>query len=58
MEEAGEKFEGNLDELKSTYAKKIQRLEDIVKKVNLNQVLNIHIQFYFFQIYTFKFIFI
>lgn len=33
MEEAGEKVEGNLEEIRMTYSKKIQKLEDVVKKV-------------------------
>lgn len=33
MEEAGEKVDGNLEEIRMTYSKKIQRLEDVVNKV-------------------------
>lgn len=33
MEEAGEKVEDNLEEIRMTYSKKIQKLEDVVEKV-------------------------
>lgn len=35
MEEASEKVEGNIGEIKSDYAKKLNKLEDIIKKVCL-----------------------
>lgn len=34
MEEAGDKMEGNIDEIKITYSQRMQKLEDIIKKVN------------------------
>lgn len=33
MEEAGEKVEDNIDEVKMTYTKRTKKLEDVVKKV-------------------------
>lgn len=33
MEEASEKVDGNIGELKTDYARKLQKLEDIIKKV-------------------------
>lgn len=39
MEEAGEKVEVNIDEIKSTYTQRLQKFEDIIKKVcNLYQL--------------------
>lgn len=35
MEEAGDKVEGNIDEIKSNYLRKMQKLEDIIKKVSI-----------------------
>lgn len=34
MEEAGDKMEGNIDEIKITYSQRMQKLEDIIKKVS------------------------
>lgn len=34
MEEAGDKMEGNIDEIKINYSQRMQKLEDIIKKVN------------------------
>lgn len=38
MEEASDKVEGNIDEIKADYAKKLQKLEDIIKKVTISFV--------------------
>lgn len=38
MEEAGDKMEGNIDEIKITYSQRMQKLEDIIKKVNIQSV--------------------
>lgn len=35
MEEAGDKMEGNIDEIKITYSQRMQKLEEIIKKVHL-----------------------
>lgn len=40
MEEAGNKVEGNIDEIKTDYTQRMHKLEDIIKKVpflNMNQ---------------------
>lgn len=36
MEEASDKVEGNIDEIKADYVKKLQKLEDIIKKVTVS----------------------
>lgn len=33
MEEAGDKVEGNIDEIKTNYTQRMSRLENIIKKV-------------------------
>lgn len=33
MEEAGDKVEGNIDEIKTNYSQRMNKLEDIIKKV-------------------------
>lgn len=33
MEEAGDKMEGNIGEIKSNYSQRLNRLENIIKKV-------------------------
>lgn len=35
MEEAGDKMEGNIDEIKINYSQRMQKLEDIIKKVKI-----------------------
>lgn len=35
MEEAGDKMEGNIDEIKINYSQRMQKLEDIIKKVRI-----------------------
>lgn len=35
MEEAGDKVEGNIDEIKSNYSQRMNKLEDIIKKVRV-----------------------
>lgn len=36
MEEAGDKVEGNIDEIKSNYSQRMNKLEDIIKKVRVS----------------------
>lgn len=35
MEEAGDKVEGNIDEIKTNYSQRMCKLEDIIKKVQI-----------------------
>lgn len=42
MEEAGDKVEGNIDEIKTNYSQRMNKLEDIIKKVSFFEFLNIH----------------
>lgn len=36
MEEAGDKVEGNIDEIKTDYTQRMHKLEDIIKKVTFS----------------------
>lgn len=35
MEEAGEKIDGNIGEIKTNYSQRINKMEDIIKKVEI-----------------------
>lgn len=39
MEEAGDKVEGNIDEIKTNYSQRMTKLEDIIKKVKLKRAI-------------------
>lgn len=40
MEEAGDRMEGNIDEIKINYSQRMQKLEDIIKKVKIQLIFN------------------
>lgn len=39
MEEAGDKMEGNIDEIKINYSQRMQKLEEIIKKVKFKSII-------------------